>query len=108
MRVDLNGMAWEPCPICGQDVVQSHNGWQRHVPFCRPRNEDEFVALPPLDVDTFIAGLDSPNHSPESRLHWIGLFYRDLIAAALRAATPDPAPVRFADYASDEERGVIR
>jgi hypothetical protein len=48
--------------------------------------EDEFVALPPLDVDTFIAGLDGPNHSPESRLHWIGLFYRDMIRAALANA----------------------
>jgi hypothetical protein len=30
--------------------------------------DDEFVALPPLDVDTFIAGLDSPNHSMDYAL----------------------------------------
>lgn len=37
---------------------------------------------PPLDVDTFLAGLDSPNHSEESRRAWVRLFYRDLIAGA--------------------------
>jgi hypothetical protein len=32
----------------------------------------------PLDVDAFLAGLDSPNHSPESRRAWVALFYRDM------------------------------
>lgn len=31
-----------------------------------------------LDIDTFIAGLDSPNHSEQSRRDWIRLFYRDM------------------------------
>jgi hypothetical protein len=38
-----------------------------------------------LDIDTFIAGLDSPHHSPESRLAWIDLFYRDMQRAERRA-----------------------
>jgi hypothetical protein len=44
--------------------------------------------LAALNVDAFIEGLDSPNHSPESRRAWINLFYRDLIAAAEGAALP--------------------
>lgn len=48
---------------------------------------------PPLNVDTFLAGLDSPNHSQESRRAWVRLFYRDLIAAARQ---PGPTGLREA------------
>lgn len=42
---------------------------------------------PPIDVDTFLAGLDSPNHSPESRRAWVALAWRDMERAARQ--TPD-------------------
>jgi hypothetical protein len=35
-----------------------------------------------LDLDSFIAGLDSPNHSDESRRAWCRLFFRDMQRAA--------------------------
>ena len=35
-----------------------------------------------LDLDLFIAGLDSPNHSEESRRAWCALFFRDMQRAA--------------------------
>jgi hypothetical protein len=35
----------------------------------------------PLDVDTFLAGLDSPNHSEASRRDWVRLFLRDMTRA---------------------------
>lgn len=49
----------------------------------------------PLDLDAFIAGLDSPNHSEASRRDWCRLFYRDM----QRAATPPPLDVeRLAEW----------
>lgn len=40
-----------------------------------------FVLLPPeaLDVDTFLKGLDSANHSEQSRRDWVDLFYRSML-----------------------------
>jgi len=48
----------------------------------------DYPATFPLDVAAFLAGLDSPHHSPESRRAWVGLFFRDMKAAA--HATPTP------------------
>ena len=36
----------------------------------------------PLDLDTFVAGLDSPNHSEQSRRDWCRLFFRDMQRSA--------------------------
>jgi hypothetical protein len=37
----------------------------------------------------FLAGLDSPNHSDESRRAWVALMWRDLKRAALAATETD-------------------
>lgn len=50
----------------------------------------DITALPatfPLDIDAFIAGLDSPWHSPESRAAWVRLFFRDMQRAAAARAS---------------------
>jgi hypothetical protein len=36
----------------------------------------------PLDLAAFVAGLDSPNHSDQSRQDWCRLFFRDMQQAA--------------------------
>jgi len=46
----------------------------------------DYPATFPLDEAAFLAGLDSPNHSPESRRAWVRLFFRDMKAAR----TPGP------------------
>jgi hypothetical protein len=63
-----------------------------------------------LGIETFIAGLDSPAHSPESRRAWIALFYRDLkavaeVAAALKAAAEATATMaaRYCSCRADTE-----
>ena len=38
--------------------------------------------VPDLAVDLFLVGLDSPNHSAESRRAWIKLFLRDFMTQA--------------------------
>jgi hypothetical protein len=42
-----------------------------------------------LDIETFLAGLDSPNHSEQSRRDWVALFYRDLRSEAATEARRD-------------------
>jgi hypothetical protein len=52
-----------------QGWTEVWRGWAYRIDTERP---------PALDVETFIAGLDSANHSSESRRAWIDLFYRDM------------------------------
>ena len=49
-----------------------------------------------LDLDTFIAGLDSPNHSEQSRRDWCDLFFRDMQRAF--SASPAAAPTFSATF----------
>lgn len=55
------------------------------------RARREVPATFPLDVDSFLAGLDSPNHSPESRRDWVNLFYRDMRSASFTKGDLDAA-----------------
>ena len=43
-------------------------------------------------LDAFIAGIDSPWHSDESRRGWCRLFLRDAAMGVLRLPDPRPAP----------------
>lgn len=65
-----------------------------------------------LNVESFIAGLDSPHHSPESRRAWVALFFRDMERAAAPAGLAEAEPVLLAAEAVDnawhEEDGEVR
>jgi hypothetical protein len=64
IRVDANGVPWTPCPACGQEVIPSYNGWQRHLEFCRPLGPCIFTGCVSRDRHWhfgFPGGYDNPS-----------------------------------------------
>jgi hypothetical protein len=69
-----------------------------------PTMPDTLTEIPDDVLDTFIAGLDSPNHSPESRRAWCRLFLRDMSLAHIDALT---AAVEALPGWRDDDDGLI-
>jgi len=91
-----------PCP------AQDEKLWLARV--SQARNDRDWKALNDLvlrseaALDTFIAGLDSPNHSESSRRAWCRLFLRDAAMGVLRLPVMDAHAL---DNAYRERNAVI-